>query len=446
MLDYLQTLLLHDYTHVFVVSRETRTYSTLVCRGGGTTPLPPCGTYEAAVRHMAERHLLPEDREAFTAETELGLVMRKLDAGEDVSVRYRIRQGSDVRYRYLQFLSTGDGIGIIMALRDETALVMDRIRDAHELALGNSCIRFVVSNLCENFITVDVRTGLCTTVVAAGNGILEPQMSFRDQIRWFAENVVVPEERDAYRRYFELDALVAHIRESGGTASMFCTVTYADGMHELLIRSTLVRDTVDLRGEYVLLFAQDITSIRRMEEANRTLRVRSRRDRLTGLLNRETAEKAVAEYLRGCGPDDVYCFLLLDVDHFKGFNDRYGHITGDAVLRHMGRSMRRSFRSGDILCRWGGDEYVIFLCGTDDAAAIGRRIESLRARMGQCSVEGRSLSVTLSVGAVFGSGPGSLAELYRVADEALYKVKRQGRNGIVFNRLPPPPPEPVPSS
>ncbi len=437
MFEYLRTLLLHDYTHIFVVDRETRSYSTLTSRGGGATPLPPSGMYEAAIRHMAERHLFPEDREAFASATDLDLVTRRLDAGEEVALRYRIRQGSDVRYRFLQFLSAEDGIGIIMALRDETSLVMDRIREAHQLALGNSCIRFVVSNLCENFITVDVRTGLCTTVAAAGNGTLEPQKSFREQIRWFAENVVVTEEREAYLRYFDLDRLIPRIRQSGGTASMFCTVMYADGLHELLIRSTLVRDTVDLRGEYVLLFAQDITSIRRMEEANRTLLVRSRRDRLTGLLNRETTEKAITEYLRGCGPDDAYCFLLLDVDSFKTFNDRYGHMTGDAVLRYMGRSMRRSFRSGDILCRWGGDEYVIFLCGVDDEEAVGKRIESLRGRMAQCHVDGLGLSVTLSVGGAFGRGPGSLAELYRVADGALYKVKRQGRNGLFFDRVPP---------
>lgn len=443
MLDFFRTLLLHDYDYVFVVDRETGAYVTLLARGGGTTPLTSYGTYEAAMRHMAERHLFPEDREAFAAETDWKVVLRRLDAGEEVSVRYRIRRGPDLRCRFLQYLPAGDGASIIVGLRDETGLVMDRIREAHELALGNSCIRFVVSNLCENFITVDVRTGLCTTVAAAGNGKLEPQARFDEQIRWFAENVVVPEERESYLRYFDLGTLIARIRESGGTASMFCTVRYADGLHELLIRSTLVRDTVDLRGEYVLLFAQDITSIRRMEEANRALTVRSRRDRLTGLFNRETAEQAITDYLNDCGPEDAYCFLLLDVDRFKTVNDRYGHITGDAVLRHMGRSMRRSFRSGDILCRWGGDEYVIFLRGADDAEAIVRRVESLRGRMAQCHVDGLCLSVTLSVGGAFGRGPGVLSELYRVADEALYKVKRQGRNGIVFDRVPPAP-EPRP--
>lgn len=437
MLDYFRTLVLHDYAHVFVVNRESREYFSLVSCGKLDTPIPASGMYEAAVGLMAERYLVPEDRDAFVAETDLSRVVGKLDAGEEAALRYRIQCGEGgVRYRFLQYLPAGDGLHVIAALRDETELVMDQIGEAHKLALGNSCIHFVVSNLCENFITVDVRTGLCTTVAAAGNGSLQPQQSFRDQIRWFAENVVVPEEREAYLRYFDLETLIARIRESGGTASMFCTVTYADGLHELLIRSKLVRDTVDLRGEYVLLFAQDITSIRRMEEDNRRLMIRSRRDSLTGLLNRETAERAVAEYLGGCGEDEAYCFLLLDVDRFKTFNDRYGHITGDAVLRHMGRAMRRSFRAGDILCRWGGDEYVIFLRGADDEDAVRRRVESLRSRMDPCRVDGLTLSVTLSVGGAFGRGPGSLPELYRTADEALYKVKQRGRNGIFFLRLP----------
>lgn len=114
-----------------------------------------------------------------------------------------------------------------------------------------------------------------------------PQQTFKEQILWFAENVVVPEERENYIQYFALDNLVARIREnSGGTVSMFCNVIYEDGRHELLIRSTLVKDTLDLRGEYVLLFAQDMTSIRKIEEANRQLMLTSRHDKLTGLLNR----------------------------------------------------------------------------------------------------------------------------------------------------------------
>ncbi|MEI3479347.1 MAG: GGDEF domain-containing protein [Bilophila sp.] len=142
--------------------------------------------------------------------------------------------------------------------------------------------------------------------------------------------------------------------------------------------------------------------------------------------------------MRGCGPDDAYCFLLLDVDRFKTFNDRYGHMTGDAVLRYMGRSMRRSFRSGDILCRWGGDEYVIFLCGVDDEEAVGKRIESLRGRMAQCHVDGLGLSVTLSVGGAFGRGPGSLCRAVPRGRRRPLQGQAAGPDDcLLFDRVPP---------
>ena len=105
----------------------------------------------------------------------------------------------------------------------------------------------------------------------------------------------------------------------------------------------LVKDTLDLRGEYVLLFAQDMTSIRKIEEANRQLMLTSRHDKLTGLLNRAAAEKLISEHLDLVGASSSYCFLLLDIDYFKSVNDRFGHLAGDSVLQYMGSSMRKSF-------------------------------------------------------------------------------------------------------
>lgn len=435
MNDFSRALLLHDYDQVFVVDGESRRYFSLASPERGAAFIPPEGAYAEAVALMAERYLVPEERERFLEEAAFERVAERLKRGESTVLRYRIRvDGGECRYRSLKYVPGGDGRHFIVALRDETQSAMGHIRDAHELALRNSCIHFMVANLCENFMIVDVRTGLSSTVAAAGNGALQPQESYRDQIRWFADNVVVPEERDAYLRHFELSALVAHIRESGGTASTFCTVRYADGPHELLIRSTLVRDAEGLSGEYVLLFAQDITSIRRIEEANRKLIARSRRDKLTGLLNRDATEKVITAFLNGCGEEATYCFLLLDLDYFKSINDQFGHPSGDRVLRHMGRSMRQSFRAGDILCRWGGDEFVIFLRDVPNEEVVLRRLDGLRARM--CACAPGSVPVTLSIGGAFGRGSTSLPGLYRTADEALYEVKQRGRNGTVLKKVP----------
>lgn len=94
--------------------------------------------------------------------------------------------------------------------------------------------------------------------------------------------------------------------------------------------------------------------------------------------------------------------------------------------------MQESFRSGDVLCRWGGDEFVIFLRGVRSREIVRERLDALRVRLLDCRAGEEPLSVTLSIGGAFGNGPSSLADLYSKADKALYQVKQQGRNGTVL--------------
>ena len=362
MEDFSKSLLLRDYDAVFVFNRENGQYHTLVLSKKLFNVVPSEGTYEEGMEVLA-KYVLPEEREFFRRHTERDRILKLVDSVEKAVIQYRIRRDDGICLcRNLKFLP-GDEKHILAALRDETDEVMEQIRDANILALKNSCINFIVSNLCENFMTVDVRTGMSTTVIGAGNGEMLPQQTFKEQILWFAENVVVPKERENYIQYFALDNLVARIKENGGgTVSMFCNVIYEDGRHELLIRSTLVKDTLDLRGEYVLL----------------------------------------SEHLDLVGASSSYCFLLLDIDYFKSVNDRFGHLAGDSVLQYMGSSMRKSFRSGDVLCRWGGDEFVIFLRGVRSREIVRERLDALRARLLDCRAGEEPLSVTLSIGGAFG--------------------------------------------
>ena len=432
MEDFSKSLLLRDYDAVFVFNRENGQYHTLVLSKKLFNVVPSEGTYEEGMEVLA-KYVLPEEREFFRRHTERDRILKLVDSVEKAVVQYRIRRDDGICLcRNLKFLP-GDEKHILAALRDETDEVMEQIRDANILALKNSCINFIVSNLCENFMTVDVRTGMSTTVIGAGNGEMLPQQTFKEQILWFAENVVVPEERENYIQYFALDNLVARIREnSGGTVSMFCNVIYEDGRHELLIRSTLVKDTLDLRGEYVLLFAQDMTSIRKIEEANRQLMLTSRHDKLTGLLNRAAAEKLISEHLDLVGASSSYCFLLLDIDYFKSVNDRFGHLAGDWSCNTW--AVPCGNPSGPAMCSavGVGTQFVIFLRGVRSREIVRERLDALRARLLDCRAGEEPLSVTLSIGGAFGNGPSSLADLYSKADKALYQVKQQGRNGTVL--------------
>src|SRR3989442_1758663 len=123
---------------------------------------------------------------------------------------------------------------------------------------------------------------------------------------------------------------------------------------------------------------------------------------------------------------------MIDVDHFKRFNDQYGHDAGDAVLRAIGAVLQENIRRYDIACRYGGEELALILPGCDvtDAEA---RVQQVRFAVESMHLKnsGQDLpTVTISVGVAHAIG-GSSSILIRRADEALYEAKRQGRNRVV---------------
>ncbi len=164
------------------------------------------------------------------------------------------------------------------------------------------------------------------------------------------------------------------------------------------------------------------------------LEQQSIRDPLTGLFNRRFLEHAFAlEVHRAERTGKPLAAIMLDVDHFKPFNDTHGHEAGDAVLRAVGHVLTTSVRSGDIACRFGGEEFMLLLPGADEASALARA-EVVRVAIADetSSIEGRSLpGVTASLGVAVATGARiDAAKLTRAADEALYAAKRSGRDRV----------------
>lgn len=167
--------------------------------------------------------------------------------------------------------------------------------------------------------------------------------------------------------------------------------------------------------------------VRLLEEANARLATLATTDALTGLTNRRAFDEGLAREAalvnRGLGPLSL---VALDVDHFKSFNDTFGHPAGDDVLRRVASAVRSCCRATDVPARVGGEEFAVILPGTDTAGAL-----VLAERIRQAVEAGpwplRPVTASLGVATL---GPGGPEKLIEAADRALYQAKRSGRNRV----------------
>ncbi len=180
-----------------------------------------------------------------------------------------------------------------------------------------------------------------------------------------------------------------------------------------------------------------IRDITKRKESEQELISQAIRDPLTGLFNRryleESLEREISKAHRHKGPLAV---IMLDADHFKKFNDTFGHLAGDMVLSNMGKQLVKYSRKEDIACRYGGEEFVLVLPGTKQEVAY-QRAEDLRVKIEtQKKMKYRNEilpNVTISLGvAILPDHGEKMDELMSAADKALYKAKKAGRNRVVI--------------
>jgi diguanylate cyclase (GGDEF)-like protein len=182
--------------------------------------------------------------------------------------------------------------------------------------------------------------------------------------------------------------------------------------------------------------------IQQIEKQNGLLAMReveleelSIRDPLTGLYNRRFMEAILDKELVLAQQKQVpVSVMMMDIDHFKHYNDTYGHVEADAILRLLGDVLRTHIRKSDVICRFGGDEFVIIMPGAPLGAAC-RCAEILREEVSRIQVENREQipeSVTISLGIASFPGHGDRPDtLLRSADAALYRAKHGGRDQAI---------------
>lgn len=280
--------------------------------------------------------------------------------------------------------------------------------------------------------------------VSATNGIkvydLKPS-DFAVAEWWVTENKIRPE--------------LSHTQLDNVTQLQFQTGTYAPpGVYTFRVRSIVIKTrrisqatwygallaawailTSFYLGYRILKLRADLERRRRSQAAALRLaqyaEESARRDHLTKLLNRSGVIDLYHPLAMNRRGDGAFAVILLDVDHFKSVNDRFGHSVGDQVLADIATILTENTRTGDIVGRWGGEEFLLVCQAADQDAAMG-----IAGKL-RLAIEGYSFSmvgrVTASLGVYCCGGQAdALEQLVSHADAALYAAKEQGRNRVVM--------------
>ncbi|MFM7063508.1 MAG: EAL domain-containing protein [Actinomycetes bacterium] len=225
-----------------------------------------------------------------------------------------------------------------------------------------------------------------------------------------------------------LDRAVGTARRTGRPTTYELHLACPDRT-EVWVEGTVVPDPQAATGSGHTLVYRDVSHRRRQA---RDLEHQATHDDLTGLPNRTAFMQRLGQECRRIGGDRTsVAVLFFDLDDFKTVNDSLGHEAGDRLLREVAVRVRDRLRSGDLLARFGGDEFTALLLDTDEAAAVSIA-NSVRDSLAQASdSEYRQFAITTSIGVVVADSPdANPSHLLRWADAALYRAKERGRNQV----------------
>ncbi|WP_419785890.1 sensor domain-containing diguanylate cyclase [Pseudodesulfovibrio sp.] len=205
----------------------------------------------------------------------------------------------------------------------------------------------------------------------------------------------------------------------------------------LFIRSSPMRDETGKIIGAVEIFSDSTPSINVLKEMEE-LRQEVLSDPLTGVGNRRYADIAIRQL--NCDLRDnnsVFGVIFADIDHFKAINDTWGHAVGDMVLTMVAKTINAALRPLDIHCRWGGDEFVIFIpnIGSRDLFGVAERMCTL-IKSTWLDHAGARIRVTASFGCATSKADEKIESVLERADKRLYQCKQEGRNGVCFESSP----------
>ena len=191
---------------------------------------------------------------------------------------------------------------------------------------------------------------------------------------------------------------------------------------------------MDENGKVVSILGK-IEDIDEAVKEKEQLELKSRTDSLTGLLNKTSFNKEVKEYLNNNSTTGA-CFVFLDMDHFKEINDRLGHNVGDVVIKDCAKKIQLLFANFDLVSRFGGDEFCVFVKDIPKETLIDRLEFAINKLKAEYPYDGGVITLSASIGVAYCQKDGvSHQELLEVADAALYQAKDMGRDCYIIQDI-----------
>lgn len=214
--------------------------------------------------------------------------------------------------------------------------------------------------------------------------------------------------------------------EFGSTVVLEYRVKRRDGTYIWLLENgQMIMDAYGNESFYCLL-----VDINKDKEQLQMLKEQAQMDSLTGVYNKLMVHYEVEDYLASGEENVCGVFFMIDIDNFKSINDNFGHMYGDVVLEDVAKTLKNQFRETDIIGRFGGDEFVVFLKGVSSMDAVRQKAKQCNESLFVLKPEGNmTCRISCSIGIAFAPEHGkTFQELYGKADKALYRAKRKGKN------------------
>lgn len=251
------------------------------------------------------------------------------------------------------------------------------------------------------------------------------KMPFDQGLRVIAEKQIKEEFRDGYVQMFTPENAIREF-EAGNNHLCYDFMISEDGIHYHWTRvETYLFFSDEDQSVHMFSYRKNIDSEKKKEQL-------AKLDQMTGFYTKVTTERLIKDKLKESS-DSLYAFFIFDIDNFKQINDQYGHAFGDHCIVTFTQTIRSHFREHDILGRIGGDEFAAFIPVPTEEWAEEKAKELSEALDMECTSHELSCRISASIGvALTAPGQNSFGQLYRCADDALYKTKQNGKNGYTI--------------